>query len=137
MVRRLGQPDSLLHRHGLHAAAIRAPGMLGRSGAGDASRGDARVDDIQHPPDPDAGDCEDQGEQLHVPERVVISPCAGVFEPTISAVTAGTRIEIGTIVGRVSRRDVHSLFAGRLMAMLALPGERMRAGQPVAWLRTD
>ncbi len=93
-------------------------------------------------PDVDAADVapdahDDHGEQLHVCERVVISPCAGVFEPTPAAVAAGARIEVGTIVGRVSRRDVPSLFAGRLMAMLALPGERVRTNQPVAWLRTD
>jgi biotin carboxyl carrier protein len=78
------------------------------------------------------------GEHFHVPERVVISPCAGVFEPTTLAVVtgpAGARIEIGTVVGRVSGRDVCSPFAGCFMAMLALPGERLRPGQPVAWLR--
>lgn len=137
MARKLGRPDLPVQRHGSHPAAIGLPGELDRSCRGDTFRADARAAGIHLPPVPGAGVCEDQGEQLHVCERVVISPCAGVFEPTISAVAAGTRIEIGTIVGRVSRRDVHSLFAGRLMAMLALPGERMRAGQPVAWLRTD
>lgn len=81
-----------------------------------------------------------RGEELHVCERVVISPCAGVFEPTAAPAAsgvAGTRIEVGMVVGRVSRRDVRSPFAGRFMAMLALPGERVRPGQPVAWLRTD
>jgi biotin carboxyl carrier protein len=80
---------------------------------------------------------EHRGEQLHVCERVVISPCTGVFEPTPAAVAPGARIEVGTILGRVSRRDVPSLFAGRFMAMLALPGERVRTNQPVAWLRAD
>lgn len=83
---------------------------------------------------------EDHGEHLHVCERVVISPCAGVFEPTTDTVTTGStgaRIEVGTVVGRVSRRDVRSPFAGLFMAMLALPGERVRPGQPVAWLRAD
>jgi len=83
---------------------------------------------------------EDHGEQLHVFERVVISPCAGVFEPAGAAVMtvgAGARIEVGTVVGQVSRREVRSPFAGLLMAMLALPGERVRPGQPVAWLRLE
>jgi hypothetical protein len=30
---------------------------------------------------------------------------------------------------------VRSPFRGTLMGMLAHPGERLRAGQPVAWLR--
>jgi biotin carboxyl carrier protein len=80
------------------------------------------------------------GEQIHVCERVVISPCAGVFEPVNAPVAtgaAGARIEVGTIVGRVSRREVRSPFAGRFVAMLALPGERVRPGQPVAWLRAE
>jgi biotin carboxyl carrier protein len=79
-------------------------------------------------------DLDEHGEHLHVFERVVISPCAGVFEPVASAVS---RIEVGTVVGHVSRRDVCSPFAGRFMSMLALPGERVRPGQPVAWLRSD
>jgi len=82
-----------------------------------------------------AYDLDEHGEQLHVFERVVISPCAGVFEPASAAVA--TRIEVGTVVGRVSRRDVCSPFAGRFMSMLALPGERVRPGQPLAWLRAD
>jgi hypothetical protein len=137
MARQLGRPDLVIHRHGLHPAAFGAAGKLDRSGVGAPLGADACVDAIEFTTAPGGDVCEDQGEQLHVCERVVISPCAGVFEPTISEVAAGTRIEIGTIVGHVSRRDVHSLFAGRLMAMLALPGERLRTGQPVAWLRTD
>jgi biotin carboxyl carrier protein len=89
---------------------------------------------------PAIDDPADHGEHLHVFERVVISPCAGVFEPVTAAVASqspGARIEVGTVLGRVSRRDVCSPFAGRFMSMLALPGERVRPGQPVAWLRAD
>jgi [acyl-carrier-protein] S-malonyltransferase len=74
------------------------------------------------------------GEQLYVSERMVISPAAGVFEPANPA-PAGT-IEVGTVIGAVSGAEVRSPFAGTLMGMLAHQGERLQAGQPVAWLRT-
>ncbi|MDQ1356779.1 MAG: [acyl-carrier-protein] S-malonyltransferase [Acidimicrobiaceae bacterium] len=78
------------------------------------------------------------GEHLYVSERMVISPCAGVFEPTgasAAAAAEGEPIEVGTVLGRVGGTDVRSPFAGWLMGMLALPGERVQSGQPVAWLR--
>jgi [acyl-carrier-protein] S-malonyltransferase len=81
------------------------------------------------------------GEQLYVSERVVISPSAGVFEPPaaseadLAAATAGAPIEVGTLLGRVGRDEVRSPFRGWLMGMLAVPGERVQTGQPVAWLR--
>jgi [acyl-carrier-protein] S-malonyltransferase len=80
------------------------------------------------------------GEHLYVSERMVISPCAGVFQPTNASAAAaaeGEPIEVGTILGRVGGTDVRSPFAGWLMGMLALPGERVQTGQPVAWLRAN
>jgi [acyl-carrier-protein] S-malonyltransferase len=100
-----------------------------------------------------------QGERLYVSERLVISPCAGIFElppgqvpaeqipPKVPGATAeasgggagpaagGTPIEIGDLVGLVSGTEVRSPFAGDLMGVLAHPGERVQAGQPIAWLR--
>jgi [acyl-carrier-protein] S-malonyltransferase len=78
------------------------------------------------------------GEHLYVSERMVISPCAGVFEPVEGSAgtgTEGTVIQVGALLGRVAGEDVRSPFGGRLMGMLALPGERVQIGQPVAWLR--
>jgi [acyl-carrier-protein] S-malonyltransferase len=79
------------------------------------------------------------GEHLYVSERVVISPAAGVFEPfgDAGAPAPGPDdwVEVGTLLGTVSGEDVRSPFAGRVMGMLAEPGERVQAGQPVAWLR--
>jgi [acyl-carrier-protein] S-malonyltransferase len=78
------------------------------------------------------------GEHLYVTERMIISPQAGVFQPTgacAAAAAEGELIEVGTIVGRVGDANVSSPFAGWLMGMLALPGERVQTGQPVAWLR--
>jgi len=80
------------------------------------------------------------GEHLYVSERMVISPCAGVFQPVTEAGDGvapleGASIEVGTAIGRVGDQDVRSPFAGRLMGMLAVAGERVQSGQPVAWLR--
>jgi [acyl-carrier-protein] S-malonyltransferase len=81
------------------------------------------------------------GEHLYVSERLVISPAAGVFQPVepaqpaATATTDGQLIEVGTLLGQVGRQEVRSPFAGRLMGMLAFPGERVQTGQPVAWLR--
>ena len=80
------------------------------------------------------------GEHLYVSERMIISPCAGIFQPTGASAAAfaeGEEIEVGTILGRVGEADVRSPFAGWLMGMLALPGERVQTGQPVAWLRAS
>lgn len=42
---------------------------------------------------------------------------------------------MGEIVVLGETVPVWSPYAGVLMGMTALPGERLRAGQPVAWLR--
>ncbi|HXW81286.1 MAG TPA: hypothetical protein VEJ84_17425, partial [Acidimicrobiales bacterium] len=95
-----------------------------------------------------------QGERLYVSERLVISPCAGIFEPPTrtggpgpaAAETpalgapppaAGNLVEIGDLLGFVSGTEVRSPFAGELMGLLAHPGERVQTGQPIAWLRAD
>jgi [acyl-carrier-protein] S-malonyltransferase len=128
-----------------------------------------------------------QGEHLYTSERVVVSPCAGVFEPegnlsvpgpgglavsgapnesfgdslagtggraVKSAVAArpaesndvssarGQRdsrdhveMEVGALLGSVGSTEVRTPFAGHLVGFLAHRGERVVAGQPVAWLR--
>ena len=79
-----------------------------------------------------------QGEHLYVSERVVISPVLGVFEPSPDFdLTAGTPIEVGTLLGTVAGHEVLSPFAGRLEGALAQPGERVQAGQPIAWLHAS
>jgi [acyl-carrier-protein] S-malonyltransferase len=76
-----------------------------------------------------------QGEQLYVSERVVISPCAGIFEPADEAgLQAGAAVNVGTPLGSVSGTEVLSPFAGTLQGALAHSGERVQAGQPIAWL---
>jgi [acyl-carrier-protein] S-malonyltransferase len=76
------------------------------------------------------------GEHLYVSERMVISPCAGIFEP-LDRMGEGELIEVGALVGRTGREEVRSPFRGWLMGMLAFPGERVQTGQPVAWLRAS
>jgi [acyl-carrier-protein] S-malonyltransferase len=82
-----------------------------------------------------------QGERLYVSERLVISPCAGLFElPEGGAdqgnfAEPGSAVEIGDLLGTVSGTEVRSPFAGELMGVLAHAGERVQVGQPIAWLR--
>ena len=77
------------------------------------------------------------GERLAVPERMIVAPAVGVFRP--AEVDEGATIAAGDVVGEVvgpgTSAPVRSPFDGTLMGMLAHPGERLRAGQPVAWLR--
>ena len=85
-----------------------------------------------------------RGEDLEVSERVILAPAVGVFQPVAdedgNAAGNGERsVMEGEVVGVVESRGkaipVHSAFSGFLMGMLAHPGERVREGQPVAWLR--
>jgi biotin carboxyl carrier protein len=77
------------------------------------------------------------GEHTAVPERMIVAPSVGVFRPY--AVEAGATIEEGDVVGVVegpgTEEPVRSPFTGTVMGLLAHPGERLRIGQPVAWLR--
>ncbi|HMC80135.1 MAG TPA: hypothetical protein VKO35_06260 [Acidimicrobiia bacterium] len=94
------------------------------------------------------------GEVLAVPERVIVAPAVGVFRPLgetdVDLTEAGTAIPgdtpvppgfiaagqaIGVVEGPGSSTPVRSPFGGFLVAMLARRGERVREGQPVAWLR--
>lgn len=82
-----------------------------------------------------------QGERLVARERLVVSPALGTFRPLPpETVTAeGEIVESGQVVGTIDSSGesvpVTSPFQGFLMGMLAHPGERVREGQPIAWLR--
>ncbi|HEX4979541.1 MAG TPA: biotin/lipoyl-containing protein [Acidimicrobiales bacterium] len=81
------------------------------------------------------------GEELTVLERVVVAPSLGVFTPhsPATATAEGELVEVGQAIGVVENSGcttiVRSPFAGFLMGMLATAGERVREGEPVAWLR--
>jgi predicted deacylase len=76
------------------------------------------------------------GEYLIVAERLIVAPGPGRFEP---AVPDGGQVACGQTVGAVVRADrrvdVVSQVAGRFMGHLADAGERVRDGQPLAWVR--
>ena len=76
-----------------------------------------------------------EGEHLFATERLVVSPAAGIFQPS-EGVSAGAVVGVGHLVGRVGDHEVRSPFAGELMGVLAVEGERVTASQPIAWLRT-
>ncbi|MDQ6798133.1 MAG: hypothetical protein M3011_08980 [Actinomycetota bacterium] len=80
------------------------------------------------------------GERLGVPERVILAPIAGSFRPL--APQTGSESDdidemqvIGFVEGQGQSAPVRSPFGGLLMGLLAHAGERVREGQPVAWLR--
>ena len=80
------------------------------------------------------------GETLAVPERVIVAPAPGTFrpvEPSEVAVELPVEAEqvIGFVEGKGHSTPVRSPFGGKLMGLLAHAGERVREGQPVAWLR--
>ena len=78
------------------------------------------------------------GEPLCIPERMIVAPGSGVFRLT-SVTYSGAFVdegdEIGFVEGPGSRSAVRSPFRGTLMGVMAQEGERLRVGEPVAWLR--
>jgi len=81
------------------------------------------------------------GERLTVPERVIVAPAPGRFRPLVAddVATDGDVLAeeqvIGFVEGVGHSTPVRSPFRGLLMGMMAHAGERVREGQPVAWLR--
>jgi [acyl-carrier-protein] S-malonyltransferase len=75
------------------------------------------------------------GESLHVTERLVVSPAAGIFRPAVG-LQPGVGVTVGQIIGQVAGTDVVSPFDGSLMGVMAYEGERVMSRQPIAWLRT-
>ncbi len=74
-----------------------------------------------------------EGEHLSMTVRMVVSPAAGIYQPTEPA-TNGAIIAVGGIMGHIADIEVRSPFAGTISGMLAVAGERVMAGQPIAWL---
>ena len=97
-----------------------------------------------------------QGEHLYTSERVIVSPTPGVFEPDVNlaalestalaeatarpgsgqGMEPGSVLAVGDRVGTVGLTDVRTPFDGILVRWLAVRGERVVEGQPVAWIRT-
>ena len=81
------------------------------------------------------------GETLAVPERVIVAPAPGTFRPVEPAeaepeLAVEAEQVIGFVEGKGHSTPVRSPFGGKLMGLLAHAGERVREGQPVAWLRS-
>jgi biotin carboxyl carrier protein len=78
------------------------------------------------------------GEGLLVPERMIVAPSVGVFRP-LADVDVGDSVDAGQTVGHLegpgTSTPVCSPFSGQLIGMLVHAGERLREGQPVAWMR--
>lgn len=81
-----------------------------------------------------------EGEGLHLVERVVVAPVQGSFR-SLEDDVVGSIVTDGQTIGLIERRTdacpVISLFRGRLMDLLAHPGEYVREGEPIAWLRAS
>ncbi|HVL27940.1 MAG TPA: hypothetical protein VM390_07305 [Acidimicrobiales bacterium] len=81
------------------------------------------------------------GERLAVPARVILAPAAGKFRPADEQPPEGDALDAQQVIGFVEGHGGHSTpvtspFRGLLMGLLASAGERVREGQPVAWLTT-
>jgi biotin carboxyl carrier protein len=78
----------------------------------------------------------DAGEHPGVSERVVVAPGPGRFEP---APAIDGPVTEGQLLGEVVRSDtrlaVRAHTPGRFMGHLAERGQRVRDGQPLAWIR--
>ena len=80
-------------------------------------------------------------EEVHVPERLIAAPTAGVFRaaPPDVVTAEGEIVHVGQVVGSIEVTGgsvtVTSAHTGVLMGLLALPGDRVRAEQPLAWVR--
>ena len=77
-----------------------------------------------------------------IPERVVVAPCSGRFAPFPPEVftSEGEWVEPGQPVAEVQRGlevvEVRSPFRGWMMGMLALPGQPVREGEALFWVRS-
>jgi hypothetical protein len=82
-----------------------------------------------------------RAENPYIVERLVVAPTAGRFTPTFAGLSASSPEpvivgeEVGVVLQMGEKYPVCSRFSGWLMGLLVLPGERVRANQPVAWLR--
>ncbi len=80
------------------------------------------------------------GDDTHIDVRLVVAAVAGTFQPAaVGDVTAEGELvaeggHLGTIRSTGADVAVRSFCAGFLVRLLVEPGERVRPGQPLAWL---
>ena len=81
-----------------------------------------------------------EGDDTQIDVRLVVAHIAGVFQPAPvgEITTEGELVSAGGVIGHIAgpgRNDpVISFCTGFLVRLLAEPGERVRPGQPLAWL---
>ncbi len=81
-----------------------------------------------------------EGDDVRIDVRLVVAHIPGVFQPApVGEITAeGELIAEGGVIGHIGgtgqQEPVTSFCAGFLVRLLAQPGERVRPGQPLAWL---
>jgi len=80
--------------------------------------------------------------EFTMPERLVVAPCSGRFTPLPpeSFTSEGEWVEPGQSIGCVQAGQnavkVQTPFRGWMMGMLALPGQRVREGEALFWVRS-
>lgn len=81
-----------------------------------------------------------EGDDTRIDVRLVVAHRSGTFQPApVGEITAeGELVAVGGVIGHIagpgSVEPVTSFCAGFLVRLLAEPGERVRPGQPLAWL---
>jgi biotin carboxyl carrier protein len=81
------------------------------------------------------------GEHLGIPDRIVVAPALGRFrplprgQPSLVATVVRPGDVLGFVEGFRCSTAISTPFSGLVAGMLALPGEHLTKGQPVAWLR--
>lgn len=87
------------------------------------------------------------GEHLFTSERLVVSPAQGIFYPaegftrpegSLNSTDVSPRgVAVGDLIGCVGEVEIRSPFRGQLKGAMAMEGERVTVGQPIAWLETE
>jgi len=77
-----------------------------------------------------------------VHERLVLSPVTGrfvvdggVLGPAVAGDLVLAGASVGDVVASGAATPVTTPFTGVLVGLLAVHGERVREGQPIAWVR--
>jgi [acyl-carrier-protein] S-malonyltransferase len=90
---------------------------------------DALLEELAGP-----ADSEPAGEQVHLLERLVVTPVPGTFRGD-RGIERGAEVTAGDVLGHVSGTEIRSGFSGHFGGLLALDGQRVGPSEPVAWLR--
>jgi hypothetical protein len=79
----------------------------------------------------------EMGDAAYLPGRIVLSPAAGDWTPGGFGdlhCWEASPLAAGDVLGTIGGDEIVSPIAGRLAGMLVLAGERLRIGEPIAWV---